>query len=135
MGMFRVLLVVALVSFPAILHSGCSGGGNSEIEVVDPSTLPPEQAIIEWASAGNESEVESLLKADPSLIDLRDDTGKTPLHFAAAYGHKDLVKFLLDNGADPLATDDDGELPADAAGQMGETGIAEMLMEAATNAQ
>ncbi|USE80458.1 RNA polymerase sigma factor RpoD [Cupriavidus gilardii] len=38
----------------------------------------------------------------------RDANGDTPLMIAAAYGHLDVCKLLVENGADPLATDQTG---------------------------
>lgn len=43
-----------------------------------------------------------------ACFDLRDEFGKTPLHFAAAAGKTATVRLLLDNGADPNALDREG---------------------------
>jgi Ankyrin repeats (many copies) len=43
---------------------------------------------------------------------LHEQTNRTPLHIAAHYGHPDVVRYLLQNGADPTAVDDDSHLPA-----------------------
>eukprot|EP00282_Hemiselmis_andersenii_P013460 CAMPEP_0114129698 /NCGR_PEP_ID=MMETSP0043_2-20121206/11613_1 /TAXON_ID=464988 /ORGANISM="Hemiselmis andersenii, Strain CCMP644" /LENGTH=50 /DNA_ID=CAMNT_0001222989 /DNA_START=54 /DNA_END=203 /DNA_ORIENTATION=- len=32
-------------------------------------------------------------------IDAKDEDGWTPLHLAAAYGHVDIVRYLVENGA------------------------------------
>ena len=45
-----------------------------------------------------------LLNHDP-VVDCRDDLGRTPLHLAAASGHKQCVKALLMNGATPHVRD------------------------------
>ena len=37
--------------------------------------------------------------------------GETPLHLAAAFGDEDMVRALLDAGADPMAKDADGHTP------------------------
>ena len=46
-----------------------------------------------------------LLNHDPG-VDCRDDLGRTPLHLAAASGHKQCVKALLMNGATCHVRDD-----------------------------
>jgi ankyrin repeat protein len=48
-------------------------------------------------------------------VDLKDGDGQTALHYAASCGHADVVKFLLDNGADPNVADTEGMLPIDVA--------------------
>jgi len=46
-------------------------------------------------------------------VNMRDTAGRksTPLHFAAGFGRKDIVKYLLDAGADVHARDDGGLIP------------------------
>ena len=41
-------------------------------------------------------------------VTLKDNTGRTPLHYAAANGNEDIVRELISAGADPLASDSDG---------------------------
>ena len=57
---------------------------------------------------------EALLKAGAG-IDVRDNNGRTALHYAAAGGYTDVAKALVDHGADVNATDVDGVTPAEAA--------------------
>jgi ankyrin repeat protein len=54
--------------------------------------------------------IESLLKHG-AAIDPVDKSGRTPLHLAAATYDKDIVDFLLKNGADPLRRTNDGLTP------------------------
>ena len=57
--------------------------------------------IHEAAKEGDIRQVKALLKEDPNLIELRDETYKrTPLHWAAVGGHRDVAEFLVSSGAD-----------------------------------
>jgi ankyrin repeat protein len=57
-------------------------------------------AIHDAASAGDLEKVKALLKANPNLVFSKDTNGLTPLHFAAANGHKDVAELLLANKAE-----------------------------------
>src|SRR5947209_7044732 len=54
----------------------------------------------------------------------------TALQEAAANGALDLVRVLLDRGADPAATDDNGRTAADWARDRGQTAVLELLERA-----
>jgi ankyrin repeat protein len=53
--------------------------------------------------------------------------GYRPLHQAAVTGREDLVRMLLDAGADKTARCDRGKTPADYARERGHTAVAELL--------
>jgi hypothetical protein len=55
--------------------------------------------------------------------------GSTPLHFAAAMGHTNIVKILLDCGADPSARDCDKMRPVDAARAASQSKTVRLLEE------
>jgi len=66
------------------------------------------------------TELEALATAEALLdagaaIDARDGRGRTALHHAASVGYTDVVKFLVERGADLRAADADGLTPLDAA--------------------
>jgi ankyrin repeat protein len=66
------------------------------------------------------TELEALATAEALLdagaaIDARDARGRTALHHAASVGYTDVVKFLVERGADVKAADADGLTPLDAA--------------------
>ncbi len=50
--------------------------------------------------AGDAARVEDLLRAGPQLVHVRDRSGATPLHRAVAASKHELVRILLDHGAD-----------------------------------
>jgi ankyrin repeat protein len=57
------------------------------------------------AENGALENVRAILNANPSLVNQKDDSGATALHFAAFNGHRDVVYFLLDRGAQINCTD------------------------------
>jgi len=73
--------------------------------------------------------VELLLQneADPNSVDHLEKF--TPLMHAAAEGHIEVVKVLLDNGADPLLKDVDGDTAESFAMQNGHRKVAKLLKE------
>ncbi|GME65684.1 hypothetical protein GTA08_BOTSDO03831 [Neofusicoccum parvum] len=59
----------------------------------------------------------------------RDTSGRTMLHIAAEKGHDILVKFLLEQGADPDAKDTNGWTPLHLAVEQGHQAVAARLLE------
>ena len=62
-----------------------------------------------------------------SVNDIDSHESWTPLMFAAAEGHSDVVQYLLDNNADPNAADVDGETAAMFAQSRGFPEVAAMI--------
>ncbi len=60
-------------------------------------------------------------------INARDVFLQTPLHHATIERRKDTVTWLLDHGADPDLTDDNGQTPADIAAEVGNVRTANLL--------
>ncbi len=56
--------------------------------------------------SGDTDRVRALLTSDPALIRVKDADGATALHFATEQGHREMVKLLLEHGADLNARDD-----------------------------
>ena len=52
---------------------------------------------------GQKGIVQAFLKKGGIQLDKRDVQGATPLHYASAKGSRDIVKLLLDAGADHLS--------------------------------
>ena len=78
-----------------------------------------------------------ILKRREANINAQAHNGRTPLHSAAFYGRKDLVKALLDHGANTYVQDEKGWSQLHLAAQEGHLEIVEMLvtMGAPVNAQ
>ncbi|PSN43688.1 hypothetical protein C0J52_19462 [Blattella germanica] len=72
--------------------------------------------LIHWAAdRGNLPTLKCLVQDLTADIDLKDGDGQTALHYAASCGHVEIVRYLLDNGANPNVADSDGMLPVDVA--------------------
>jgi uncharacterized protein len=64
--------------------------------------------LLQAARKGDTASVERLLKKGAN-IEAKDQGDWTALAVAANYGHADTVKLLLENGADPVAGQLDGD--------------------------
>lgn len=67
-------------------------------------------------------------KNSPDSVSSRDDNGNTPLHWAAANGHKEVTELLLANKADVNAKNNDGATPLYAAAGTGHQDVVELLL-------
>jgi ankyrin repeat protein len=87
-----------------------------------------------WLAArnGNDRIVDMLVDDDDddaaADINMGDLDGVTPLHVAAAYGHFEAVKVLLQHGADLNVVDKDGHKPIDMAEHKGEERLVDLLL-------
>jgi len=98
----------------------------------DPGDNDPKARIL-WAAQNNEIElVKSMLQKSPGLIAARDEDLYTPLHRAAYSNHSQMVKFLLEQGADPLSQTDTGWTPMHSAAKWNNSDIVEILLNAGT---
>jgi ankyrin repeat protein len=78
---------------------------------------------------GGLDRVRTLLRENPECVNVRDDEGRTPLH----YPYRDtqhgleIVELLIAHGADTSAKDNEGRTPADQMLQKGRRDLAEVL--------
>lgn len=92
-------------------------------------------SVCEAAQCGDIQTLQQRIQ-EGETINTKDEQGNSPLHLAAAGGHSNMVIALLENGADPLATNKAGKRPAeiasnDAARQACEAGEAPRRKEIA----
>ncbi len=84
---------------------------NTIIHAADASFTDSLPMIIHRAHEGDLEKVKRILEFHPSAINYRGDNNGTPMHSACSAGHLDLVKFLIENGADIEAEDKYGRTP------------------------
>ncbi|KAI3368893.1 hypothetical protein L3Q82_025884, partial [Scortum barcoo] len=94
---------------------------------VRPATLDS-LSIHQLAAQGEVSQVAAHLSKDSSLLSKQDERGFTPLMWAAAFGEKAVVDFLLEKGADPKTIARERESALTLASSGGYVDIVESLL-------
>jgi len=84
------------------------------------------------ACLGDLPRVTALLEAEPELATVALRTGDTPLHWAAIGGHRDVVAFILEEGADVNSMDGDIS-PLWLAVSEGHKEVVDLLLEEGAN--
>ncbi|XP_028286164.1 poly [ADP-ribose] polymerase tankyrase-2-like [Parambassis ranga] len=106
---------------PMVVEVGEPGGGGSG---------PGEgnRKLFEACRCGDLDRVRKLVM--PENVNSRDTAGRksTPLHFAAGFGRKDVVDFLLQNGSDVHARDDGGLISLHNACSFGHAEVVRLLL-------
>ncbi len=93
--------------------------------------FPVVAAEIHEAASGNDTaRLTELLDKYPALLEVKDNSGRTPLHEAARSGSMDTLKLLLERNADVNATDNAGQTPLRLATGFGKTKAVEALKKA-----
>ena len=70
------------------------------------------------------------LEGDSTLLESRNELGKTPLHYAVTFAQKDAMEYLIAQGADVSAADGTGLTPLHVAAIVDVRGAARLLLDA-----
>ncbi|HTM39088.1 MAG TPA: ankyrin repeat domain-containing protein [Terriglobales bacterium] len=81
-------------------------------EVATVSMNPMEVTPLHSAAAAHATEIVRMLVESEAPVNAKQHGGWTALHAAADNGDLEMIKILLQNGADRLAQNDDGKTPA-----------------------
>ena len=81
------------------------------------------------AACGNTKELKVLVRRDPSLVKASDEHGRTLLYLACKSGFYDMVKMLLQEGADINKVQRDGSTPLHGAAYFGHILVVGLLLE------
>ena len=86
----------------------------------DQEPTPEPERLLKSSEKGIIDHVVCILDKEPSLVNCRDSDGYTPLHRACYNGRMNVVRVLLQRGADVDATTEDGWQPLHCACRWGE---------------
>ncbi|VDK65945.1 unnamed protein product [Onchocerca ochengi] len=91
--------------------------------------LRGDEAVLEAAKEGDVEKIRKIVI--PATVNCRDVRGRfsTPLHLAAGYNNLEIVRFLLENGAEVNLKDKGGLIPLHNASSFGHLEIASLLIE------
>ena len=92
------------------------------------SAVHAQEAIHNAAKAGDLDSVKKLLTADTSLLNRKDKSGLTPLHYASSKS-LEVVTYLIEKGANVNAKSKNGTTPLYSCARFGQTIIAKFLLE------
>ncbi|XP_077786583.1 poly [ADP-ribose] polymerase tankyrase-2 isoform X4 [Podarcis muralis] len=111
----------ALPPPPPLLLSPCCAGGAS-------SSSEPARELFEACRNGDVERVKRLVR--PENVNSRDTAGRksSPLHFAAGFGRRDVVEYLLQSGGNVHARDDGGLIPLHNACSFGHAEVVNLLL-------
>lgn len=90
------------------------------------------ELLIDGARFGDADDVQRALEGKVD-VNAQDEWGKTALHMAAANGHDEIVKVLIDAGANVAVANESGNTALHWACLMGHEQVTRLLMEAGAN--
>ncbi|MFH1197291.1 MAG: ankyrin repeat domain-containing protein [bacterium] len=98
-----------------------------------PSSQISAQDIFDAARTGNLEKVKELVEKNAGLVNLKNQNGTTPLHFASSGKHLEVQKYLIEKGADVNAQETDLSTPLHYAAVRNHIEGASLLIEKGAN--
>lgn len=83
----------------------------SKLPNTDAALKDTEKTFLDWLKEGNETKVREMVSKEPGLSEWMDDIGLLPIHWAADRGHVEILKFLIEQGADLNSLDLEEQTP------------------------
>ena len=87
------------------------------------------QEIFDAVKANDRAKIKSLIEANSQLVHAKDADGRTPLHRACEGVHFEVVKFLVEKGADVNARNGFRDTPLHYAAQSGNADVVKLLLD------
>nr|XP_060624723.1 poly [ADP-ribose] polymerase tankyrase-2 isoform X2 [Anolis sagrei ordinatus] len=108
--------------------ASCFGGVSSSSSSSSSFLSEPARELFEACRNGDVERVKRLVR--PENVNGRDTAGRksSPLHFAAGFGRRDVVEYLLQSGANVHARDDGGLIPLHNACSFGHAEVVNLLL-------
>ena len=92
------------------------------------------QTIHKHAIEGNIRAIKKLFNSKGmTCLEVKDEVGCSPLHYAALSGHKETVEFLIDNNASVNTSNNSGHTPLHMAAIVGNRKIIDLLIAKGAN--
>jgi hypothetical protein len=101
----------------------CLLSQTTPFQIPDPAPIPTEpvphanteQTTLIWnlCHKGDLQQLAAWIFREPGVVHLRSEDGRGALWWANEFAHFDMIDFLIERGADPEATDDAGNSPAE----------------------
>ncbi len=85
--------------------------------------------MFDAVKANDLAKVKSLIEANPQLVHAKDSGGRTPLHWACEVVHSEVLKFLVEKGADVNARSGFRDTPLHVAAQSGNTDVFKFMLD------
>ncbi|XP_015511397.1 acyl-CoA-binding domain-containing protein 6 [Neodiprion pinetum] len=96
---------------------------NTDVELRD-----IDKTLLDWVKDGDEEKVRDIIARDRKSINVSDDSGMLPIHWASDRGYMPTIKCLVENGAEVNARDNEGQTALHYAASCGHAEVVKYLL-------